>query len=324
MRKGISLAAAALSVSLAVTFISPVNAQTGKNDAATATTSATATTTSSAAAPASSEASVPVTVPSSAANGSSAGCIGVGLAAGLPLLFLLPVGIAANIALPGFEALGQFNAQIQQQLGIFNEQLAIAAGANAEALRAGAGVLGAVATIGLAIGAISYLATECTGTEGSSGWLNIERTTSKSAEPTTKSAEPTTKSTEPTTESSTAPASEPEKKTDLKFTFDGDKVVSHGSIVIKKDTKTEVTLPELKNVTIVDVKNLPEGLTYKDGVISGTATKADTKTVTVTVKVGEATQDVKVKVEVVDPAAASATSTTAASTTSTTSEKAEA
>ena len=161
MRKGISLAAAALSVSLAVTFISPVNAQTGKNDAATATTSATATTTSSAAAPASSEASVPVTVPSSAANGSSAGCIGVGLAAGLPLLFLLPVGIAANIALPGFEALGQFNAQIQQQLGIFNEQLAIAAGANAEALRAGAGVLGAVATIGLAIGAISYLATEC-------------------------------------------------------------------------------------------------------------------------------------------------------------------
>ena len=85
-----------------------------------------------------------------------AGLAGVGI----PLLLLIPLGVATQVAIPGLEdfraqagkAIEQVNTQIQQQMGIFNEQLAQALGKNFPARELGTAAAGlAITLLGLLI-----------------------------------------------------------------------------------------------------------------------------------------------------------------------------
>lgn len=65
-------------------------------------------------------------------DGSSERCVATGLAVGLPLLLLIPAGLAAQVRIPGLDAMQaqlarqwqEFNIQTQKQLGIFNPEVA--------------------------------------------------------------------------------------------------------------------------------------------------------------------------------------------------------
>ena len=82
-------------------------------------------------------------------------CIAGLAGVGIPLLLLIPLGVATQVAIPGLEgfraqagkAIEQVNTQIQQQLGIFNEQFATALGKNFPARELGTAAAGLALTV---------------------------------------------------------------------------------------------------------------------------------------------------------------------------------
>ena len=106
-------------------------------------------------------------------------CINTGLGVGLPLLFLIPVGLASQLAIPGLKdfiapinkQIADINARLQMQAGVFNGPLADQmAGINAQLKRYGvsAGSVALVAAGALAIGLLADACTPGADEEGSS------------------------------------------------------------------------------------------------------------------------------------------------------------
>ncbi|WP_165243101.1 Rib/alpha-like domain-containing protein [Corynebacterium lizhenjunii] len=116
-------------------------------------------------------------------------CVPAGLAVGLPLLFLIPVGLAGQVNIPGLQPLqdslgaqiarvndqlAQANVQLQRQLGIFNADVASPLnGINAQLGKFGqdAGrVAGSVALVAAGVLALAWLIDSCTpGNSSSAG-----------------------------------------------------------------------------------------------------------------------------------------------------------
>ena len=107
-------------------------------------------------------------------------CVATSVGFGLPLIALLPIGLATQIQIPGLtEFAAQANAQIQaantrlqQQLGVFNPQIAAQADAvNAKLAQYGtdiATVVGGLALIAAGILAGTIIYDNCSPTGGSS------------------------------------------------------------------------------------------------------------------------------------------------------------
>ncbi|WP_168162168.1 thrombospondin type 3 repeat-containing protein, partial [Corynebacterium sp. HMSC05E07] len=111
--------------------------------------------------------------------GSSERCIETGLGVGLPLLFLIPVGLASQLAIPGLKdfiapinkQIADINARLQMQAGVFNGPLADQmAGINTQLKRFGvtAGSVALVAAGALAIGLLADACAPGASEEGSS------------------------------------------------------------------------------------------------------------------------------------------------------------
>lgn len=89
-------------------------------------------------------------------------CLSAGLSVGLPLLFLIPVGLATELNIPGLSPIideierqaAQLNTQFQQQAGIYNPDLARFAERYNDEIRAGA-----LIAAGLLVA--TYLASNC-------------------------------------------------------------------------------------------------------------------------------------------------------------------
>lgn len=120
-------------------------------------------------------------------------CIGTGLTVGLPLLLLVPVGLATQLGLAGTEAIAaqvgdavrDANTALQNQLGVFNEDAARAV-QDLDALLAPFGVTAAQAAIGLGMVAAGVagsaaLLDACGSDEGSSAmssyWVGADAST---------------------------------------------------------------------------------------------------------------------------------------------------
>ena len=100
-------------------------------------------------------------------------CINTGLGVGIPLLFLIPVGLASQMNIPGLKdfvapinkQIQNLNTQLQKQAGVFNGPLAgKVAGIDAQLKRFGADyqqVAGAVALIAAGALAIGLIADAC-------------------------------------------------------------------------------------------------------------------------------------------------------------------
>ena len=100
-------------------------------------------------------------------------CVPALLGAGLPLLALIPLDIAAQTSIPGLENIqkqigGQIqnaNSELQKQLGIMNPEMAAQAERiNGQLRAAGSGVVQAAAGLALlaaGIGAITLVAVKC-------------------------------------------------------------------------------------------------------------------------------------------------------------------
>ena len=100
-------------------------------------------------------------------------CINTGLGVGIPLLFLIPVGLASQMNIPGLKdfvapinkQIQELNTQLQKQAGVFNGPLAgKVAGIDAQLKRFGAEyqqVAGAVALIAAGALAIGLIADAC-------------------------------------------------------------------------------------------------------------------------------------------------------------------
>ena len=110
------------------------------------------------------------------ATGSSERCLATGLGAGIPLLFLIPVGLASQLNIPGLKEFvapidGQIqalNTQLQKQAGIFQGPLAGQAAAfDAQLKRFGINA-GSIALIAAGALAIGLIADACTPGAGSS------------------------------------------------------------------------------------------------------------------------------------------------------------
>lgn len=124
------------------------------------------------------EAAVTVTV-GTIPSGSSDRCIAAGLTVGLPLLLLIPVGLASQVNIPGLDAIirpiqqqiSELNLQLQQQSGIFNADLArLVEQFNAQVNGPAGRALGGVALVAAGLLAAGYVASSCApGAEGSSG-----------------------------------------------------------------------------------------------------------------------------------------------------------
>ena len=107
-------------------------------------------------------------------------CVATAVGLGLPLLALIPIGLATQVAIPGIspvvqdvsKRIGDANVQLQQQLGIFNPQLAGQIASVNDQLRGfGADVVkvgGALALIAAGILGTALLVKNCTPGEGSS------------------------------------------------------------------------------------------------------------------------------------------------------------
>ena len=107
-------------------------------------------------------------------------CIPAGLAVGLPLLFLIPVGLASQIKVPGMSPfieqitgqIGKANIELQKQLGIYNPAIAQQVSAiNAQFGKYGeaAGkVAGGIALVAAGALAIGLLADACSPKNSSS------------------------------------------------------------------------------------------------------------------------------------------------------------
>ncbi|MFG6302761.1 hypothetical protein ACGLFO_04510, partial [Corynebacterium hesseae] len=107
-------------------------------------------------------------------------CINTGLGVGIPLLFLIPVGLASQMNIPGLKdfvapinkQIQNLNTQLQKQAGVFNGPLAgKVAGIDAQLKRFGAEyqqVAGAVALIAAGALAIGLIADACAPGAGSS------------------------------------------------------------------------------------------------------------------------------------------------------------
>ena len=107
-------------------------------------------------------------------------CINTGLGVGIPLLFLIPVGLASQMNIPGLKdfvapinkQIQNLNTQLQKQAGVFNGPLAgKVAGIDAQLKRFGADyqqVAGAVALIAAGALAIGLIADACAPGAGSS------------------------------------------------------------------------------------------------------------------------------------------------------------
>ncbi|MDY3128055.1 MAG: Rib/alpha-like domain-containing protein [Corynebacterium sp.] len=105
---------------------------------------------------------------------SSQSCVAAGLTVGLPLLFLIPVGLATQVNIPGLspivgqiqKELGKINSQAQQKLGIFDSQWAdIARQLNLQSSNAGqvaAPAAGAIALVAAGLLVSDYLLKNCT------------------------------------------------------------------------------------------------------------------------------------------------------------------
>lgn len=147
MRTRTSLAAAAMAVVVTAATVVPANAQSAgeaqANDSSVSTQA--------------NDSSI-----NTEATASSGNCIAVGLAAGLPLLLLLPVGIGASVNIPGIENL---NTQIQAQLGLFNKDVARQFEQFKSQIGAAAGIAGAA----LGVAAAVYLAQNCFGADNKTG-----------------------------------------------------------------------------------------------------------------------------------------------------------
>jgi len=113
-------------------------------------------------------------VPAEAGSSLSPKCVATLAGWGIPLLALIPIGLASQLNIPGLEnlqAVGQkvsdeFNASVQRSLSSpalaqFNAMLAD----NGQSIGVAAGALGAIA---LGVAALSTIAPACTGAEGSS------------------------------------------------------------------------------------------------------------------------------------------------------------
>ena len=118
----------------------------------------------------------PDTAPEPAEAGSSLSpkCVATLAGWGIPLLALIPIGLASQLNIPGMENLqavgetiaNEFNAGVQRSLSTpalaqFNAMLA----ENGQSIGVAAGALGAIA---LGVAALSTIALACTGAEGSS------------------------------------------------------------------------------------------------------------------------------------------------------------
>ena len=118
----------------------------------------------------------PDTAPEPAEAGSSLSpkCVATLAGWGIPLLALIPIGLASQLNIPGMENLqavgetiaNEFNAGVQRSLSTpalaqFNAMLA----ENGQSIGVAAGALGAIA---LGVAALSTIAPACTGAEGSS------------------------------------------------------------------------------------------------------------------------------------------------------------
>ncbi|MEX3505068.1 Rib/alpha-like domain-containing protein [Corynebacterium sp. LK2510] len=100
-------------------------------------------------------------------------CIPAGLSVGLPLLLLIPVGLAAQVSIPGLTPMvsqisgeiANFNSRIQQQLGVFDgNQAGFASQFNAiagQTGQVGGAVIGGAVILALGLLAADYLATNC-------------------------------------------------------------------------------------------------------------------------------------------------------------------
>ncbi|WP_371441227.1 hypothetical protein, partial [Corynebacterium sp. HMSC036D02] len=107
-------------------------------------------------------------------------CINTGLGVGIPLLFLIPVGLASQMNIPGLKdfvapinkQIRDLNTQLQKQAGVFNGPLAgKMAGIDAQLKRFGVDhqqAAGAVALIAAGALAIGLIADACAPGAGSS------------------------------------------------------------------------------------------------------------------------------------------------------------
>ena len=181
-------------------------------------------------------------------EGSSEQCIGTGLAVGLPLLLLIPVGLASQLGLAGSSdmmaplntAIRDANTQLQNQLGLLDPAAAQAA-EELNALLAPFGVTAGQAAIGVGMVAAGVAGTaallDACGNDGSSASMwwwgeNIPNSIipSGSAEETTpaatETAEPTEGATEETEEPAATETEEPAADSDNGETTDSDEPTS--------------------------------------------------------------------------------------------------
>lgn len=150
---------------------------------------------------------------------------------GIPLLALIPLGIAAQVAIPGLEnikrgideQLQAVNTQLQQQLDMLNPELAAQAKALNDAGNGLVGVLAGLGLVALGVTALMSILNKCVpgmgvpapqgSGEGSSGSLrgSINQQASKPTAPASSSAPaaPSTSTTQSTSTTATPPASEP-------------------------------------------------------------------------------------------------------------------
>lgn len=106
-------------------------------------------------------------------------CLAAGLTVGLPLLLLIPVGLATELNIPGLSPIideierqaAQVNAQLQQQAGIYNPEVARFVEQYNDEIRAAA-----LVAAGLLV--VSYLAANCS-PDGSSTSSDLSSTSSE-------------------------------------------------------------------------------------------------------------------------------------------------
>ncbi|GAB2510831.1 hypothetical protein CATRI_11805 [Corynebacterium atrinae] len=112
-------------------------------------------------------------------------CVAAGLTVGLPLLLLIPVGMAGQLNIPGLDQLNadlqaqlrNANTQLQQQFGVFDpSQAQYISQINAEIARFTADnrtIINGAAMVALGLLAAAYLYDSCVGEDGTSSTSSL-------------------------------------------------------------------------------------------------------------------------------------------------------